>query len=368
MEELTKITKKQDLYKLIVTKELEQKIRYMCYRIPDKEWSGVLFYTTEGTFENNDLVVTCKDMYVMDIGNSTYTEFDVSPDVAGYMAQNMELFDCQHGLLHSHAGMQSFFSGTDVSTLREEGNDRNHFVSLIVNNAGVYTAGITRKVKLLREGFNNIVYKTFNNEEIKDRRHFKEEIEEIQWFELKIEVEKESNINEELDNRIKEIKDSKTTLKSFNNIPINPIKTFETTPKTPVNQTKMKFYEDLPFGEIVWEDHFIENIAKKIITGCMVLPSPEKIDIEKWANSMVNLYDTAFGKEGYTTPAFKYWAECYVETLCMEADYSKYKDLGFESEEMAALCAYDVIAYLELTVKSNKYLEAFIDYLSNIIL
>lgn len=262
----------------------------------------------------------------------------------------------------------TFFSGTDVSTLKDEGNDRNHFVSLIVNNAGVYTAGITRKVKLLREGFNNVVYKTFNNEEIKDRRHFKEEIEEIQWFELKIEVEKGSNINEELDNRIKEIKDSKTTLKSFNNVPIQSIKTFETTPKTPIKQTKMKFYEDLPFGEVVWENNFIENIAKKIITGCMVLPSPEKIDIEKWANSMVNLYDTAFGKEGYTTQAFKYWAECYIETLCMEADYSKYKDLGFEPEEMAALCAYDVIAYLELNVKSNKYLEAFIDYLSNIIL
>lgn len=368
MEELIKITKKQDLYKLIVTKELEQKIRYMCYRIPDKEWSGVLFYTTEGTFENNDLVVTCKDVYIMDIGNSTYTEFDVSPDVASYMAQNMELFDCQQGLCHSHNNMATFFSGTDVSTLREEGNDRNHFVSLIVNNAGVYTAGITRKVKLIREGFNNIVYKTFNNEEIKDRRHFKEEIEEIQWFELKIEVEKESNINEELDNRIKEIKDSKIVLKSSNTIPIKPINTFETAPKTPVKQTKMKFYEELPFGEIVWEGNFIENIAKKIVTGCMVLPSPEKIDIEKWANSMVTLYDTAFGKEGYNTQAFKYWAECYIETLCMEADYSKYEDLGFDADEMAALCAYDVIAYLELNVKSNKYLDAFIDYLSNIIL
>lgn len=368
MEELMKITKQQDLYKLIVTKELERKIRYMCYRIPDKEWSGVLFYTTEGTFENNDLVVTCKDVYIMDIGNSTYTEFDVSPDVASYMAQNMELFDCQQGLIHSHNNMSTFFSGTDVSTLKDEGNDRNHFVSLIVNNAGVYTAGITRKVKLLREGFNNVVYKTFNNEEIKGRRHFKEEIEEIQWFELKIEVEKESNINEELDNRIKEIKDSKIVLKPSNTILTKPINTFETTPKTPIKQTKMKFYEDLPFGEVVWEDNFIENIAKKIVTGCMVLPSPEKIDIEKWANSMVNLYDTTFGKEGYNTQAFKYWAECYIETLCMEADYSKYKDLGFDPEEMAALCAYGVIAYLELNVKSNKYLEAFIDYLSNIIL
>ena len=42
----------------------------------------------------------------------------------------------------------TFFSGTDKATLQSEGSDMNHFVSLIVNNAGKYTAGVTRKVKL----------------------------------------------------------------------------------------------------------------------------------------------------------------------------------------------------------------------------
>ena len=40
----------------------------------------------------------------------------------------------------------TFFSGTDTNTLQIEGFDRNNFVSLIVNNAGIYSAAITRKV------------------------------------------------------------------------------------------------------------------------------------------------------------------------------------------------------------------------------
>ena len=40
----------------------------------------------------------------------------------------------------------TFFSGTDTSTLQKEGFDRNNFVSLIVNNAGEYSAAVTRKV------------------------------------------------------------------------------------------------------------------------------------------------------------------------------------------------------------------------------
>lgn len=42
--------------------------------------------------------------------------------------------------------MATFFSGTDQNTLVQEGMGMNNFVSLIVNNAGEYTAAITRKV------------------------------------------------------------------------------------------------------------------------------------------------------------------------------------------------------------------------------
>lgn len=82
----------------------------------------------------------------MDLGTATFTDFSMSEDVTSYIAENIELFNCEIGLLHSHNRMQCFFSGTDLSTLRSEGNDTNCFVSLIVNNEGTYCAAITRKV------------------------------------------------------------------------------------------------------------------------------------------------------------------------------------------------------------------------------
>lgn len=92
-------------YKLVIPEKVEEKIRFLCDRIHDVEWSGTLFYDIEGTFEDNNLVATCKDIYLMDIGSGTYTEFNMSPDVIGYMAQNPELLDCKTGLVHSHNNM-----------------------------------------------------------------------------------------------------------------------------------------------------------------------------------------------------------------------------------------------------------------------
>ena len=59
---------------------------------------------------------------------------------------NNDLLDCYIGLLHSHNHMGSFFSGTDTDTLKSEGMTMPHFVSLIVNNSGEYSAAITSKI------------------------------------------------------------------------------------------------------------------------------------------------------------------------------------------------------------------------------
>lgn len=41
--------------------------------------------------------------------------------------------------------MATFFSGQDTSMLKQEGANRNHFLSLIVNNAGTYSAKLTSR-------------------------------------------------------------------------------------------------------------------------------------------------------------------------------------------------------------------------------
>lgn len=102
---LPKLIKQSATYKLIVPEKVEEKIRYLIRKYPHTEWSGVLFYSHTGTFEKNDLVITCEDIYPMDLGSGTFTEFKMTSDVAHYMSQNIELFDCEIGNLHSHHSM-----------------------------------------------------------------------------------------------------------------------------------------------------------------------------------------------------------------------------------------------------------------------
>lgn len=99
------LIKSQKSYKLFIPLEVEKKIRYLCQQISDIEWSGALFYTPEGSFEDDSLVIKCTDIFPMDIGTAAYTEFDMSPDVINYMAYNPELLDGQVGLIHSHNKM-----------------------------------------------------------------------------------------------------------------------------------------------------------------------------------------------------------------------------------------------------------------------
>ena len=203
--------KKEDVqYKILVTEGLEEKIRTSCKLFKDKEWSGVLFYSVEGSFKENNISIKALDYFPMDIGSASYTEYDQSPEIVGYMVDNPELLGAKMGLIHSHNKMSTFFSGTDLNTLQEEGYHRNHFVSLIVNNEGEYTAAITRKI-------NNVIiqkviskYETFDNEEIEIVETDSSEEVEIVYNILKVTIEN-SNINKEdpLVIRYKEIAEEK---------------------------------------------------------------------------------------------------------------------------------------------------------------
>jgi len=143
METKLKLINRSESYKLVIPNNVEQKIRRLLNKIYNIEWSGILFYTHEGNLKEG-LTVTCRDILPMNIGNSTFTEFEVNDEVLPYMIEN-DLMDCQQSLVHSHHSMSTFFSSTDINTLYSEGSERNNFVSLIVNNEGKYNAAITWK-------------------------------------------------------------------------------------------------------------------------------------------------------------------------------------------------------------------------------
>ena len=110
-EKITLLTKKQDLFDLVIPDKVESKIRFLCNNISKVEWSGVLFYSVNGSFENKDLQIVCEDIFQMDEGSSAYTEFIMSPDVISYMVDNPELMNdnVYQGLIHSHNEMPKEF-------------------------------------------------------------------------------------------------------------------------------------------------------------------------------------------------------------------------------------------------------------------
>jgi len=377
-------------YKLIIPAEVERKIRFACQKVWSTEWSGTLFFTHEGSFENNDLVIKCVDIYIMDIGTQAYTEFDMNPDVIAYMCDNPELLDCQMGLIHSHNNMSTFFSGTDTTTLKEEGRDRNNFVSLIVNNAGTYTAAITRRVKRYSQIKDMLVYEFFGDGEKQDTREYTQDgIEEIEWFYLKIEKEGENYSFPDMDARLEEIKQAKAEKAKKAQTPTyqggykpvianfygtkagsaNPVKKEADKPKV-VQPTLFDDIDDLPFddnyslpyGQVSFDKVTLKSLVLQLITGSIIISNDSKIDITKWAKSMPALYEKRFGKGEEGMKNFKMWADTYVEYLTWYVTDEKLEELGFDETEICAICAHDMIE--ELTkLPENDYIKEYIDAL-----
>ena len=375
-------------YKLIIPAEVERKIRFTCQKVWDTEWSGTLFFTYEGSFENNDLVIRCVDIYIMDIGTQAYTEFDMNPDVIAYMTEHSELLDCQLGLIHSHAGMQTFFSGTDTATLKEEGRDRNNFVSLIVNNAGTYTAAITRRIKS-KQVKESVSYEFFGDGEKHDTKEYVSSADEIEWFYLKIEKEGENYSFPDMAARLEEIKQAKAERAKKAQTPVYSsgykpvIANSYGTKAGPANLVKkeldkpkvvqpslfdgvddLPFEEgyDIPYGQVTFDKVTLKSLVLQLITGSIIISNDSKIDISKWAKSMPTLYEKRFGKGEEGMKNFKMWADTYAEYLTWYATDEKLEELGFDETEICAICAHDMIE--ELTkLPENDYIKGYIDAL-----
>lgn len=154
-------------FQVILTTDLLDKIEYLCRNFPDREWSGIVFYTTIGNVDDiSNFKITAHDLYVLDLGSAGYTEFTQSPDFAAYIGKNPELLDSHQGLIHSHNKMATFFSGTDISTLREMAPVYKNFFSLIVNNEGTYTAALAvetliEKTDVLMKKYQDFNYKEY---------------------------------------------------------------------------------------------------------------------------------------------------------------------------------------------------------------
>lgn len=376
-------------YKMIIPPFVEQKIRHLCNRIWEKEWSGTLFYKVEGSFEDGSLIITCTDIFVMDIGTAGYTEFDMSPDVMSYMAEHPELMECQMGLIHSHNNMSTFFSGTDTATLKEEGRDRNHFVSLIVNNAGSYTAAITRRVKSKRIVNETFSYESFEGTSIEATDNWEEEVEELQYFHLDITKEGNNYTFPDVDARLAEIKKAKESKaktqpysqgsygKGYSGS--NRYQEILPAPKT-ITRTTLPFdaaeiegdssfesVDGVVDGQNVKADpKLIHSLCLQLLTGSVMIPNESKIDIKRWVNSMKPIIEKRFGTGTGGLKIYQGFIESMVEFLVWNAEDSSLSNM-VDGDYMMTVIAEDMLEYIG-TLPQNTYTKicqsALLTYIS----
>lgn len=374
------ILKKQDnTYKLIITPELEEKIRFLCARFPNNEYSGVLFYDYTGRFEDNSLVLTAKDFCLMDYGSATYTEFDKSAEICNYMIEH-DLLECQQGLMHSHDQMSTFFSRTDLETLQEEGSDMNNFLSLIVNNAGQYTAAITRKVKHIPHVTEVLEYEFFGEETINIGNDEYDAIEsyEIEYFFLNIEKPTVNIGYTDLFNRIEEISKDKTKITNISREPRANLIVDSTLKATPLyKETNIPFSkantavqagvdtdEFIDYNKYKFNETDLNNIVKQLLIGSPIF-TPK--DLNEWVQKMPTVFSKRFGEGQKGLANYRAFIGYFVEFLVTEAFDDNLAEEGYLEDAQMAMCAYGVLQKLH-TFKTNSFIEVIEDEVERFII
>lgn len=416
--DIAKLVQAPDSYKINIPEKVEAQIRLFCSKVWNLEWSGVLFYTVTGNFQDNNLEIHCKDICLMDVGTSGRTSFDMSAEVAGYMADNSELWEpgIYQGLIHSHNTMTTFFSNTDTDTLFSEGLDMPHFVSLIVNNAGVYKAAITRQCELVNTAETTAKYPTWGGEiqtqseetvtisqavvyhylDINftyETPHLSESKDRMDELILAQNKKKEEEANRTKFLAKKGTKVSRTNPYLGNNFTNTKPLQVDPSVQLPksieeynqrkaqernkpyiaesVSDTKEDYgdlfdFEDpsIPYGIVKTNPLILEGIIKQLLTGSVFLKSDAKVDIEKWAASMNKIYATRFANRA----EFKEFAGFFVEYL-ITSTYDEELDAYFMGEEayIQAVLAEQIREELS-NLPKNEWLDYYISELDNFIL
>ena len=260
----------------------------------------------------------------------------------------------------------TFFSGTDTAELQSGGKDTNHFVSLIVNNAGTYTARITRKIVSESTIIEKCKYSTFGDLEHSFEREFVEEAEYLEWFNLQVEVQGKINPFEtEMLDRIREIKEEKSKVKAptFNNtnytLPKESLPKMEV--KSPI-QRELPFSDDIPYGNIHIDTKIVQHVIKQIITCSVLISSESQIDISRWIKDMNRVYTNRF-KDMKT---FTEYATNHLDYIINNTKDESLKD-RLEDFDMGCILAYDVMCELAKYPK-NPWLDTYIKLLDDFVL
>lgn len=180
---------------LIIKKDCLEKIEYICKEIHYTEWSGILFYKVNGDLTNlNTLSFDVLDILPLDIGTQAATSYQYGDEYIEYIASHPEYImdnTIFEGHIHSHHSMGTTFSGTDMTELRESAELRNFFVSLIVNNAGKYSAKLGVKEEVTSNITEKISFRNFNVDIVTESNKVEDK---VNVKSISLDITKESNV------------------------------------------------------------------------------------------------------------------------------------------------------------------------------
>ena len=256
--------------------------------------------------------------------------------------------------------MASYFSGTDRNTLIEQGMEMPHFLSLIVNNTGIYTAKITRRVSLQTS---RTTYPTFGGESKSEETETTTN-EYLEAFPLEIEIQADTSIRDEVVQRIKEIEAEKTTVRNLNPSPYikredMPFKREEEVPfaekfppqKLPA-QTTLFPSEDESQVNIEVPQELAQRLLIQLVTGSITTGYSNKFDIEKWCSSVM---EKAFLRRFPDPVSLEGWLDFYIEFLTWYTEWEEVEDM--DSEVIAKAVATKLLGMCE-QLPDNKILDA----------
>ena len=380
-----KLVKNPTSFDLIIPEDVEVKIRHLCNRVHNIEWSGTLFYKVEGSLDDGTFKATCLDICVMDIGTVGYTEFKDTPDIINYRVEHGLLQQgIYEGLIHSHHSMKAYFSGTDTNTLIDEGSDLNHFLSLIVNNDGQYVARITRKLKKKTKTESFITYtesseyNTYEDTTIivsKDAQRQETKIEEqettvIEYFEGIINKTEVHEPFTELDARLEEIKNNKSK-KVYNEL--NPLYKESNIPNPIVDdrQRTLNFTNQVEDDDILEDVEFYctekvpfnitRTLCAQLLTGSILI-TKTNLDLNDWVKKMDKLYENRFGSfdDSWNEFRLQNWIQMLLDAIIGDTVDSKYED------SLAVKYHLDNYNYNDSDAFIRLYACAMIDYLKSL--
>ena len=249
----------------------------------------------------------------------------------------------------------AFFSQTDVVALKEDGNDRNHALSLVVDNRGKYVARITRKINKETQVHQAVetnttsYYDTFNSKRVslEDNIHstktndFVEKEIIIEYFNMEINKATVEDRFEELATRLRNLSTKTTTKKVFD--------------KTNYEGNLYRWYADYKDDDRTYEvpkkeskpvrlkntDNVIRNLAIQLVTGS-VLVGTNNFDMVKWLSKIDTYYATRFkNPKDYEVWMDTIMSYLFIDNAEAQIDDKELKDI----DETRYLCehVYDYI-------------------------